>query len=101
MHTLELFFTLFHTLPLHDSHLNTGFLNVELQANWNEIKPTKWLIKFNLTKKNSNFILKFKLKLVLSKTFYPCQRIPYRSKVIVRTVTEAHFSTHFQRDLVS
>ena len=26
MHTLELFFTLSHTLPLHDSHLNTGFL---------------------------------------------------------------------------
>ena len=25
------------------------FLNVELQANWHGIKPTKWLIKFNLT----------------------------------------------------
>ena len=49
MHTLELFFTLFHTLPLYDSHLNTGFLNAELQANWYEIKLTKWLIKFNLT----------------------------------------------------
>ena len=30
MHTSELFFTLSHTLLLHDSHLNTGFLNVEL-----------------------------------------------------------------------
>ena len=49
LHTLELFFTLSHTLPLHDSHLNTGFLNAELQANWHGIKPTKWLIKFNLT----------------------------------------------------
>ena len=49
LHTLELFFTLSHTLPLHDSHLNIGFLNAELQANWHEIKPTKWLIKFNLT----------------------------------------------------
>ena len=49
MHTLELFFTLFHTLPLYDSHLNTGFLNVELQANWHRIKPTKQLIKFNFT----------------------------------------------------
>ena len=49
MHTLELFFTLSHTLPLHDSHLNTGLLNVELQANWQGIKPTEWLIKFNLT----------------------------------------------------
>ena len=50
VHTFELFFTLSHTLPLHDSHLNTGFLNVELQANLHGIKPKKWLIKFNLTK---------------------------------------------------
>ena len=49
VHTYELFFTLSHTLPLHDSHLNTGFLNAELQANWHRIKPKKWLIKFNLT----------------------------------------------------
>ena len=49
VHTPKLFFTLFHTLTLHDSHLNIGFLNVELQENWHEIKPTKWLIKFNLT----------------------------------------------------
>ena len=49
VHTFELFFTLSHTLPLHDSHLNTRFLNAELQANWHGIKPTKWLIKFNLT----------------------------------------------------
>ena len=48
MHS-ELFFTFSHTLPLHDSHLNTGFLNAELQANWHGIKSTKWLIKFNLT----------------------------------------------------
>ena len=49
MHTLELFFTLSHTLPLHDSYLNTGILNAELQVNWHGIKSTKWLIKFNLT----------------------------------------------------
>ena len=30
MHTLDQFFTLSHTHPLHYSHLNTGFLNVEL-----------------------------------------------------------------------
>ena len=41
--------TLSHTIPLHDSHLNTGFLSPKLQANWHEIKSTKWLIKFNLT----------------------------------------------------
>ena len=33
VHNLELFFTLSHTLPLHDSHLNTEFLNAELQVN--------------------------------------------------------------------
>ena len=49
MHSLEHFFTLSHTLPLHDSHPNTGFLSAELQANWHRIKPTKWLIKFNRT----------------------------------------------------
>ena len=49
VHTLELFFTLSHTLPLHDFHQNTGFLSVELQTNWHKIKPTKWLIKFSLT----------------------------------------------------
>ena len=49
VHSLEHFFTLSHTLPLYDSHLNTGFLSAKLQANWHGIKPTKWLIKFNLT----------------------------------------------------
>ena len=49
VHILKHFFTLSHTLPLHDSHLNARFLSAELQANWHGIKPTKWLIKFNLT----------------------------------------------------
>ena len=49
LHTSELFFTLSHTLPLHDSYLNIGFLSDKLQANWHGIKPTKLLIKFNLT----------------------------------------------------
>ena len=55
MHNLELFFTLSHILPLHDSHINTGFLSVELKANWHEIKPTKWLIKFYLTLTHEQF----------------------------------------------
>ena len=33
LHHLEHFFTLSHTLPLHDSHLNTGVLIAKLQAN--------------------------------------------------------------------
>ena len=34
----------------------------------------------------------------LSKTFRPRLKIPYCSKVIVETVTEGHFSTHFLSD---
>ena len=49
LHNLEHFFTLSHSLPLQVSHLNTGLLNAKLQANWHRIKPTRWLIKFNLT----------------------------------------------------
>ena len=38
LHNLEYFFTLSHTLPLHDSHLNTGLLIAKIQANltWNK-----------------------------------------------------------------
>ena len=38
LHNLEHFFTLFHTLPLNDSHLNTGLLIAKIQANlaWNK-----------------------------------------------------------------
>ena len=49
VYTLELFFTLSYILPLHNFHLNTRFLNAELQANWHGIKTIKWLNKFNLT----------------------------------------------------
>ena len=49
LHTLEQFFTLSHTLPLHDSHLNTGFLSAVLQANMSRNRANTWLIKFNLT----------------------------------------------------
>ena len=38
LHNLEHFFTLSHTLSLHDSHLNTGLLIGKIQANlaWNK-----------------------------------------------------------------
>ena len=49
LHCLEHFFTLSHTLPLHDSHLNTRFLSAILQANLSWNKANTWLIKFNLT----------------------------------------------------
>ena len=41
LHTFKLFFTLSHTLPLHDSHLNIGFLNAELEANLARNKGNK------------------------------------------------------------
>ena len=49
LYTSWVFFTLSHTLPLHKSHLNTGYLIAILQANlaWN--KANTWLNKFNLT----------------------------------------------------
>ena len=37
---------------------------------------------------------------VLSKTFRPRLKIPYYSKVIFKTVTEGHFSTHFPSDYI-
>ena len=49
LHSFEHFFTLSHTLPLHDSHLNTKFLSAELQANLSQNKANTWLIKFNFT----------------------------------------------------
>ena len=41
LHNLEQFFTLSHTLPLHDSHLNTGLLIAKIQANLARIKVNK------------------------------------------------------------
>ena len=57
LHSPEHFFTLSHTLPLHDSHLNTGFLSAVLQANLSRNKANTWLIKFNLTKDELGQIL--------------------------------------------
>ena len=41
LHPLEQFFTLFHTLPLHDSHLNTGLIIAKIQANLARTKANK------------------------------------------------------------
>ena len=47
-HTLE-FFTLSHTQLLHDPHLNTRYLIVEIQVNLTRTKANTWLNKFNIT----------------------------------------------------
>ena len=41
MYTLKQFFTFSHTLPLHDSHLNTGLLIAKIQANLARNKANK------------------------------------------------------------
>ena len=41
VHKLEHFFTLSHTLPLHDSHLNIGLLIAKIQANLVQNKANK------------------------------------------------------------
>ena len=47
-HIIE-FFILSQTQPLHDSHLNTGYLIAEIQTNLAQNKMNIWLNKFNLT----------------------------------------------------
>ena len=49
LHNLEHFFTLFHSLPLHESHLNTELLIAKIQANLVRNKAKRWLTKFNFT----------------------------------------------------
>ena len=46
LHNLEHFFTLSHTLPLHDSHLNTRLLIAKTQANLARNKANKMVDKF-------------------------------------------------------
>ena len=45
LHTLEHFFTLSHSLPLQESHLNTGLLIAEIQANLVRNKANKMVDK--------------------------------------------------------
>ena len=54
LHSLEYFFTLSHTLLLHDSHLNTGLLIAKIQANlaWN--KANKMVDKIQLYTRQSD-----------------------------------------------
>ena len=45
LHNLEHFFTLSHSLPLHDSHLNIGLLIAKIQANLARNKTNKMVDK--------------------------------------------------------
>ena len=53
LHNLEHFFTLFHSLPLHDSHPNTGLLIAKIQANLAWIKANKMVDKIQPYKKET------------------------------------------------
>ena len=48
LHNLEHFFTLSHSLPLHNSHLNTGLLIAKIQANLARNKANKMVDKIQL-----------------------------------------------------
>ena len=62
LHNLEHFFTFSHTLPLHDSHLNSGLLISKIQANLARNKTNKMVDKiqpyliFSYTLKNKIYI---------------------------------------------
>ena len=45
LYNIKQFFTLSHTLPLHDSHLNTGLLIAKIQANLARNKTNKMVDK--------------------------------------------------------
>ena len=55
LHNLEQFFTLSHTLPLHDSHLNTGLLIAKIQANLVRNKANKMVDKIQPYKQDLQF----------------------------------------------
>ena len=52
LHNLEHFFTLSHTLPLHDSHLNTGLVIATIQANLARNKANKMVDKIQPYRNN-------------------------------------------------
>jgi len=56
---------------------------------------------FYFHKKIQNLCSKSSSECVLPQSLWQRPEIPFRSKVIVKTVTEGHFSTHFQSDLGS
>ena len=85
LHNLEYFFTLSYSLPLHDSHLNTGLLIAKIQANLVRNKANKmvdkiqpynlphWLFCDKTLKQTLNLICK--LGTVEQNSFTPNSRI--------------------------
>ena len=67
LHTLDQIFTLSHIQPIHYSHLNIGFLNVELQANLAQNKANTQLNKFNFTKFDNSLLKQLDLTFQVTK----------------------------------
>ena len=61
LHTSWDFFTLSHTVPLHNSHLNTRYLLAKLQASLARNKANTWLNNFNLTTSYEPTTMKLRL----------------------------------------
>ena len=71
LHNLEHFFTLFHSLPLHDSHPNIGLLIAKIQANLAWIKANKMVDKIQPYKvKNLSAALQAKINPLVNKLEY-------------------------------
>ena len=78
LHNLEQFFTLSHTLPLHDTHLNTGLLIAKIQANLTRNKANKMVDKIQpynmiMVKNVIDKIMKNMIKLFFLKLFIKCR----------------------------
>ena len=64
------YFSFSHTLPLHNSHLNIGYLIAKLLANLAWTKANKWLNKFNLTRITKAFSKSSALFLQIGGAFF-------------------------------
>ena len=72
-----------------------------------EFQVTQWgifqttITLMTCVEKIQNLCWNSSSKCLILKIFRLYQRIPYRSKLIVKTVTKGQFSTHFQTNIVS
>ena len=82
LHNLEHFFTLSHTLPLHDSHLKTGLLIAKIQANLAQNKANKMVDKIStLHPSINNFYFSLLLVFYFRRGFQPGVQSPPTLKI--------------------
>ena len=78
LHTLEYFFTLSHSLPLQESHRNTGLLIAEIQANLARNKANKIVDKIQLYIQDHNQNISCMSKITV-KIFPTCPKWPSKN----------------------